>query len=51
MTLLNRLRILKIFVQLIRDPRRTELIFQGVQIFSHNPDQTQVKVIEDMVLA
>ena len=51
MTLWNRARIFKIFVQLLRNPNRTELIFKGVEIVSSDPDQAPVKAIEDLVLA
>jgi ubiquinone biosynthesis protein Coq4 len=51
MTIWNRARIFKIFVQLIRNPNRTELIFKGVDIVSADPDQEPLKAIEHLVLS
>jgi ubiquinone biosynthesis protein Coq4 len=47
----NRLRIMKIFFQLVRNPNRTDLIFEGVRIFSNDRNQEPVKAIEEIVLA
>lgn len=42
----NRLRIAKIVLQLILNPKRTDLIFKGVQIVSADPDQEIFSAIE-----
>lgn len=46
MKLYNRLRLGKIVLQLILNPKRTELIFKGVQIVSDDPDQEIFAAIE-----
>jgi len=51
MTLWNKIKILKIFVQLVRNPKRTELIFEGVEIVSSERDQAPVQALENLVLA
>lgn len=50
MTLWNKLKTFKLFIQLVRDPNRTDLIFQGVEIASSDPDQALVQEIENYVL-
>lgn len=51
MSFWNRLRLFRIFFQLVRDPNRTELIFNGVNIVSRDPENAHLKVIEQTVLA
>lgn len=51
MTFWNRLRTLRIFFQLVRDPNRTDLIFKGVDIVSSDPDQRPVQMVEQAVLS
>jgi ubiquinone biosynthesis protein COQ4 len=51
MNLWNRLKVLKLFLQLVQDPNRTDLIFKGVAIFSKNPDVPPIKAIESLILS
>jgi ubiquinone biosynthesis protein COQ4 len=51
MNLWNKARLFKIFVQLVRNPSRTELIFQGVEIVSSNPDLEPIRAVEQNALS
>lgn len=51
MTIWNRARIFGIFMQLLHNPTRTDLIFKGVEIVSLDPDQELVKALENEVLS
>lgn len=51
MRLWNKLRILKISLQLIRDPNRTDLVFKGVDIFANDGDQVPLRAVEETVMA
>ena len=51
MTLWNKVKIFKIFVQLVLNPNRTDLIFKGVDIVSQDPNQPVLKGIENLVLS
>lgn len=47
MKIYNRLRVARIVLQLIFNPKRTDLIFKGVQIVSEDGDQKIFNVIEN----
>lgn len=47
----NRLRAIKMFFQLVKNPNRTDLIFKGVAIASEDVNQELVKTIEQLVLS
>jgi ubiquinone biosynthesis protein Coq4 len=51
MTVWNRFKILKLMIQLIFNPNRTDLIFKGVDIVSQDPHHKAVKDIEAVVMA
>lgn len=51
MNLWSRFKILKIFIQLVLDPNRTDLIFKGVEIASKNPNFEPLKMVQDLVLS
>jgi ubiquinone biosynthesis protein Coq4 len=51
MNLWDKLRILKSYVLLVRDPNRTDLIFRQVRILTKNPELPAVKAIEQVALA
>jgi ubiquinone biosynthesis protein Coq4 len=51
MSLWNRLKIFLLFIQLVRDPNRTDLIFRGVAIVAKNPGLPAIKAVEQCVLA
>jgi ubiquinone biosynthesis protein Coq4 len=47
----NQLRVLRIFIQLVRNPNRTDLIFKGVEIASSDQNQEPLKAVEQKVLS
>ena len=47
----DRIKIISLFIRLVKNPKRTDLIFRGVEIISKDPDQPAVKVIEKRLLA
>ena len=47
MKVVNRLRIARILIQLVINPKRTELIFQGVKIVTDDGDQNIFTTIEN----
>lgn len=51
LSLVNRVRALHLFYQLVKDPNRTDLIFKGVDIVSSDKDQSVVNKLVDKILA
>jgi ubiquinone biosynthesis protein Coq4 len=51
MGLWNRLQAFIIFLQLVKDPNRTDLIFKGIELASKNSNQAPVIALENHVLA
>jgi ubiquinone biosynthesis protein Coq4 len=51
MNLWDRLRIMKSYFQLVRDPNRTDLIFKQVKILTKNPNEPGIKAIEELSLS
>lgn len=51
MKIWDKLRIARIFIQLLFNPNRTDLIFQAVDIISENPDQEALRAIEEHMLS
>lgn len=50
MSLWMRIKLLRLFIQLVINPNRTDLIFRGVDIVSKDPNQQALKTIEQHVL-
>lgn len=50
MSIWNRLRLFGIFIRLVINPNRTELIFKAVEIASHDPGNPIVKTIEELLM-
>lgn len=47
----NKLCATKLFIQLVINPNRTDLIFKGIDLVSRNPEQEPLKVIARVVLS
>jgi len=50
MRLWNKLQVLVLFLKLVRNPNRTELIFKGVDLVSQDPNQEPLQAIEKAVM-
>lgn len=51
MNIWNRMRLMGIFIQLVRNPQKTELIFKAVNITANDNDLTIVSTVENNFLA
>lgn len=51
MTLMNRLKMIWIFVRLVSNPTQTELIFKGIDIVSQDVEQEPVRYIENYIMS
>jgi ubiquinone biosynthesis protein Coq4 len=47
----NRIRLFGLFIRLVFNPNRTELIFKAVKIASHDPGNPVVKMMEEKLMA
>lgn len=47
----DKLRIMKLFFQLVKDPNRTDLIFKQVKILTKDPNQPTIQNIEQLALS
>jgi ubiquinone biosynthesis protein Coq4 len=47
----DRLRILKMFIQLVKNPTRTDIIIRGIDIASKAPNQARIQFIENIVMS
>lgn len=51
MNLWSKIRVVKILIQLLLNPKRTDLIFKAVEIVSADPNQEPLKEIENRILS
>ena len=51
MSLWNRMRLVVLFLRLLLNPNRTDLIFRGVEILTESPELGPIRSIEEKVMA
>lgn len=51
MTLWNKIRLFRVLILLLLNPKRTEMVFRAVEIVATDPNQRVVKTLEEAALA